>query len=342
MSSIAWLSHTLDDGRIACDACHQECKLSEGEYGICGVRKVENAQMHLLTYGHAATVNVGSIEKKPLFHFLPDSDVFSFGTVGCNLSCKFCQNPDISQYPKEHLNTILGRKLSPQHALNLAIENGCQSIAYRYNEPVVFFEYTYDTAKLAYEAGLNNIYVSSGYETRKAIDTILPFLDGMNIDIKGYNESFYKEICGSSLKPVLETLDYAYQKGIWIETSTLLIPGCNDSDQEIRNIAKFQASLDPNIPWHISTYNNPRYKMQNTLKTPQETLARAYDIAKEVGLNYVYTDTMNDMLKESTYCPHCDKSVIDRHSRERNYVTNHLSSKGQCPWCGTDIAGVWF
>ena len=163
MSHLAWLSKKLEDGRIACEACNQHCKLKEGEYGICGIRKVENGQLRLLTYGLAAAMNVDPIEKKPMFHFLPGSKAFSFGTVGCNFSCKFCQNFDISQYPKEHNHEVFGRSLSPQAAVDLALQNGCQSIAYTYNEPVVFFEYTYDTAKLAHEAGLKNVYVTSGY-----------------------------------------------------------------------------------------------------------------------------------------------------------------------------------
>lgn len=340
MSSIAWLSTKLDDGRIACEACNQHCKLSEGEYGICGIRKVENHELLLLTYGLAAAVNIDPVEKKPMFHFLPNTKVFSFGTVGCNFSCKFCQNADISQYPKEHHHAITGEPLSPQQAVKLALQYGCQSIAYTYNEPVVFFEYTYDTAKLAHEAGLKNIYVTSGYETHKAIDTIAPYLDGMNIDIKGYSQSFYKDICGASLKPVLDTIEYAYKKGIWIETTTLLIPGYNDSEEEIRAIAKFQASIDPNIPWHISGFH-PMYKMLNTPRTPPDTLRRAYEIGMEEGLNYIYVGNIDDKVRESTYCPKCKACIIERHGHIGQYVVNHLGNQNQCTSCNTPIHGVW-
>lgn len=340
MSSPAWLSHKLDDGRIACEACNQHCKLSEGEYGICGIRKVENGELYLLTYGLAAAVNVDPIEKKPMFHFLPGSRIFSFGTVGCNFSCKFCQNAEISQYPKEHNHDIVGQPLSPQQAVDLALEYECRSVAYTYNEPVVFFEYTYDTAKIAHEAGLKNVYVTSGYETHKAIDTIAPFLDGMNIDIKGYSQSFYKDICGSSLKPVLDTVEYAHKKGIWIETTTLLIPGLNDSDEEIRAIAEFQAALDPSMPWHISAFH-PMYKMLDVPRTPPSTLRRAYDIGKEAGLKYVYVGNIDDEDRESTYCPGCHKMVIDRRGYIGQYVTNHLTKEGDCPYCKTHIEGVW-
>lgn len=340
MSSLAWLSHKLEDGRIACEACNQHCKLSEGEYGICGIRKVEEGELYLLTYGLAAAVNVDPIEKKPMFHFLPGSQVFSFGTVGCNFSCKFCQNADISQYPKDHHHDIFGSSLPPQRAVDLALEYGCQSIAYTYNEPVVFFEYTYDTARIAHEAGLKNIYVTSGYETHKALDTIEPFLDGMNIDIKGFDQSFYKDICGASLKPVLDTIEYAHKKGIWIETTTLLIPGKNDSDEEIRKIAEFQASLDPSMPWHISAFH-PMYKMLDVPRTPPATLRRAYEIGKEAGLKYVYVGNLDDKSRETTYCPSCQKPLIDRHGHIGQFVLNHLVNLNECSYCSTRIEGVW-
>ena len=233
MAAKAWLSKGLTNGKILCEACSQACVLSEGEYGICGVRKVEDGELKLLVYGLAAAVNVDPVEKKPMFHFLPKTRAFSVGTVGCNFSCKFCQNSDISQYPKENNHEIAGRELSPDYLVELAIGNRCDSIAYTYNEPIVFFEYTYDTAKIAHEKGLKNIYVTSGYETHKAIDLLAPYIDGMNIDIKSFSNEFYKEICGARLQPVLDAVTYAHEKGIWVEITTLLIPGKNDSDEEI-------------------------------------------------------------------------------------------------------------
>ncbi len=340
MSSIAWLSKRLDDGRILCEACNQRCKLHEGEYGICGVRKVEKGKLRLLVYGLAAAVNVDPVEKKPMFHFQPGTKSFSFGTVGCNFSCKFCQNFDISQYPKEHEHQIFGRELSPKQIVELAKEYECASVSYTYNEPIVFFEYTYDTARLVHEAGLKNIYVTSGYETHKAIDELTPYLDGMNIDIKGFTDSFYKEICGARLKPVLDTIKYAHKKGIWIETTTLLIPGHNDSDDEIRDIAKFQVDLDPAMPWHVSAFH-PMYKMTDVPPTPSYTLRRAYEIGKEEGLKYVYVGNIDDEEHESTYCPSCNKRVIDRHGTIGQYVTNLLDKNGVCPYCGYRLEGVW-
>lgn len=340
MSALAWLSQKLDDGRIVCEACHHHCKLHENEYGLCGVRKVENGELRLLVYGLAAAMNVDPIEKKPMFHFLPGSSIFSFGTVGCNFSCQFCQNFDISQYPKEHHHEIVGSHLSPRDAIMLAQKHHCQSIAYTYNEPTVFFEYSYDTAKLAHEAGLKNVYVTNGYETHKAIDTLAPFVEGMNIDIKGYSQSFYKEICGASLKPVLDTVAYAYKKGIWIETTTLLIPGHNDSDEEIRAIAKFQADLNPSMPWHISAFY-PMYQMQDVSPTPLSTLKRAYEIGKDAGLSYVYVGNIDDESRESTYCPKCKKLVINRRGYIGQYVTNDLNDDGICPHCHYKLEGIW-
>ena len=340
MSATAWLSKKLGSGKVMCQACAHSCKLDEGEYGICGVRRVEDGELKLLVYGLAAAVNIDPVEKKPMFNFLPKSRAFSIGTVGCNFSCKFCQNYDISQYPKEHNHEVVGQELSPERIVELALENGCESVAYTYNEPIVFFEYTYDTAKLAHEKGLKNIYVTSGYETRKAIDLLEPYIDGMNIDIKSFSDEFYKEVCGARLKPVLEAVKYAHEKGIWIEVTTLLIPGKNDSDEEIRGIAKFLAGLDTSIPWHLSAFH-PMYKMLDVPRTPGSTLRRAYKIGQEEGLKYIYVGNIDDEDFESTYCPNCKKRVIDRTGHIGQFVTNELDENGTCPHCSYKIEGVW-
>ena len=290
MISTAWLSKKLNSGKILCQACSQSCKLEDGQYGICGVRKVQDGELKLLVYGVVAAANIDPIEKKPMFHFLPQSKALSIGTVGCNFSCKFCQNHTISQYPKEHNHTIFGDKYSPEVIVNSALQNSCESIAYTYNEPIVFFEYTYDIAKLAHKNNIKNIYVTSGYETHKAIDLLAPYLDGMNIDLKSFNDKFYQELCGAKLKPVLECIKYAYEKGIWCEITTLLIPGKNDSDEEIGKIGQFIYDIDPTIPWHLSAFH-PTYKMQDISNTPSSTLHRAYKIATQIGLKYVYYNT---------------------------------------------------
>ncbi|WP_024953463.1 AmmeMemoRadiSam system radical SAM enzyme [Sulfurospirillum arcachonense] len=340
MTQEAWLSKRLSDGQVLCQACAHACKLQEGEYGICGVRQVQKGELQLLVYELVSAAHIDPIEKKPMFHFLPTSKAFSVGTIGCNFSCLFCQNHSISQYPKENSHKIVGQKLTCKEIVALAIEHQCQSIAYTYNEPIVFFEYTYETAKLAHESGLKNIYVTSGFETRKAIDLLAPFLDGMNIDIKSFSDEFYRKICGARLKPVLEAVKYAYQKRIWIEITTLLIPDKNDSDEEIRSIAKFIASVDTSIPWHLSAFH-PTYKMLDTPNTPKATLRRAYKIAQEEGLKYVYVGNIDDEDYESTYCPRCKEKVIKREGHIGQYVTNKLNEKGICCYCGYKIEGVW-
>lgn len=341
MAANGWLSQKLETGKVKCLACAQGCRLDEGEYGICGVRKVENGELKLLVYGLAAAANVDPVEKKPMFHFLPASKVYSVGTVGCNFSCSFCQNYQISQYPNQHNHQIIGQKLSPEQVVALAIEGGCQSIAYTYNEPTVFFEYTFDTAKLAHEKGLKNIYVTSGFETHQAIDLLTPHIDGMNIDIKAFSEQFYREICGARLKPVLDTVKYAYEKRIWIEITTLLIPGKNDSDAEIRNIAKFIADIDPHIPWHISAFY-PTYKMLDVPHTPAATLRRAYKIGQEEGLKYLYVGNVDDDDDhQSTYCPECRKRVVDRRGHVGQQVSNTLVGNGICPYCDYPLEGLW-
>lgn len=340
MKQIAWLSKKLPSGKILCQACSQACSLVEGEHGICGVRRVEGGELKLLVYGLAAAVNIDPIEKKPMFHFLPKSKAFSVGTVGCNFSCKFCQNYDISQYPQEHDHEIKGQHYPPEHIVDLALFHGCDSIAYTYNEPVVFFEYTYDTAKLAHEQGLKNIYVTSGYETKKAIDLLAPYVNGMNIDIKSFSDTFYEEVCGARLKPVLEAVKYAHEKGIWIEITTLLIEGKNDSDEEVRGIAKFIASIDRSIPWHLSAFH-PMYKMLDIPRTSVSTLHRAYKIAEEEGLRYIYVGNIDDNDYESTYCPSCKERVIDRSGNIGQFVINHLDTNGICQNCGYQLEGVW-
>ncbi len=340
MVADAWLSKELEDKRVLCLACAHACKLAPNEFGKCGVRVNEDGKLKLTVYALAAAANIDPIEKKPLFHFLPNSKVMSIGTVGCNFSCKFCQNWEISQHPQSHNYEVFGYDLPPKKIVSLALEAQCKSIAYTYNEPVVFFEYTYDTAKLAYEKGLKNVYVTSGYETRKAIDELTPFLDAMNIDIKFFKDESYRKISGAKLKPVLETVKYAHSKGIWIEITTLIIPRINDSDEELRDIAKFIADIDPNIPWHISRFH-PDFKMLDRPATPVETLKRAYQIGKEEGLNFIYIGNYPDTDLESTYCPNCGFKVIDRFGYIGEIVKNHLNEKGECPKCSNPIPGVW-
>ena len=339
MKALAWMSEKRKENKVLCKACNQRCVLEVGEYGKCGIRKNENGDLYLTVYGLAAAFNIDPIEKKPLFHFLPGTEILSVGTVGCNFSCKFCQNFEISQYPQEHNYEVFGTTLMPVTIVNIAKTRKIPSIAFTYNEPVVVFEYAYDTFKLAKQNGIKTVFVSSGYETKEAIDTIRPYLDAANIDLKAFTDRFYREICGARLKPVLDSIEYTYKQGIWIEITTLIIPGENDSKEELRDIVRFIASIDKNIPWHVSRFY-PMYKMLDRPPTPIEKLKVAYEIGKEEGLNYVYVGNVLDEDRESTYCPSCGFKVIDRTGYVGQYVTNHLVD-GKCPECNTPIAGVW-
>ncbi len=332
----AWLSKPYNK-KILCEACSQRCILEDGEVGICGVRKVENGKLKLLVYDLVSAINIDPIEKKPLYHFLPNTPVLSLGTVGCNFSCKFCQNFDISQYPKEHNGEIIGQRVTAKEIVEIANRRAIPSIAYTYNEPIIFFEYAYEIAKLAKEYQIKNIFVTSGYETHKAIDTISPFLDALNIDLKSFSNNFYKDICGAKLKPVLDLIEYSYKKGLWIEITTLLIPNLNDSDEEIRKIAKFISSIDKNIPWHISAFF-PTYKMRDRERTPLNTLLRAYDIGKSEGLNFIYLGNVNDYIHQSTFCPNCQELLIKRNGY---YLSIQNLDKNRCKKCETPIAGIF-
>jgi len=339
MKALAWISEKRKENKVLCKACNQRCVLDVGDYGKCGIRKNENGDLYLTVYGLAAAFNIDPIEKKPLFHFLPGTEILSVGTVGCNFGCKFCQNFEISQYPQEHNYEVFGTTLMPETIVNIAKTRKIPSIAFTYNEPVVVFEYAYDTFKLAKQNGIKTVFVSSGYETKEAIDTIKPYLNAANIDLKAFTDRFYRKICGARLKPVLDSIEYTYKQGIWIEITTLIIPGENDSKEELRDIARFIASIDKNIPWHVSRFY-PMYKMLDRPPTPIEKLKEAYEIGKEEGLNYVYVGNVLDEDRKSTYCPSCGFKVIDRTGYVGQYVTNHLVD-GKCPKCNTPIAGVW-
>lgn len=270
-----------------CLACSHYCKIAEDKRGICGVRQNVKGDLFLLVYGLAAAMHVDPIEKKPLYHFLPGTDILSFGTVGCNLHCDFCQNWDMSQVSKPPHDQIFGNKQSPERIVSLAIKLKCPSIAYTYNEPGIFFEYAYDTMKLAHRKGLKNVYVSNGYISREAKTKLKDLLDAANIDLKSFDDRFYSKICGAKLKPVMETIESFYKMGVHIELTTLIIPGQNDSSEELQKIAKYIVSIDKKIPWHISRFF-PSYKMKNITVTPIETLKIAAKIGKEAGLKYIY------------------------------------------------------
>jgi len=334
----ATLYKKIKDKTVKCTACNHYCTIKEGKTGICGIRQNKDGNLYLLVYGKSSGSGIDPIEKKPFFHFLPGSSVYSIGTIGCNFACTFCQNAWISQASKDTSFPIPPLyDLSPEDIVNECIENNIPIIAYTYNEPAIFFEYTYDTAKLAHEEGIKNIYVSNGYASKEAIDKIAPYLDAINIDLKAFTEKFYRNICKAKLQPVLDNIKYYYKKGIWVELTTLIIPGENDSDKELEQIAQFIASISKSIPWHVTKFS-PTYKMKNKLETPIETLKKAYDIGKKAGLKYVYAgNTFNEDL-QSTFCPKCNNLLIQR---DWGYTKVEGLKNGKCDKCGTKIEGVW-
>jgi pyruvate formate lyase activating enzyme len=334
VSKEATLYKRLNNNKLLCQACAHYCIIGENETGICGVRSVKGSKLWLDVYSKIAAINIDPIEKKPIYHLLPGSKSLSIGTVGCNFGCLFCQNSSISQYPKEK-GGIRGETITPEQIIMSAIHYKCESISYTYNEPAIFLEFAYDVAKLAKERGLKNIFVTSGYESKEALEMIGPYLDAMNIDLKSFSKDFYKNICKAKLNPVLETIKRAYEKGILIEITTLLIEGLNDSEKELREIAEFIKSISPNIPWHISAFH-PTYKMLEYPVTSFEALKKAYDIAKEIGLNYVYIGNYNNPKYSSTYCANCNEVVIKRDGYLGDRIVNLLVDK-KCPKCGFKI-----
>ncbi len=275
------------NGKVHCHLCSHHCKIAESKFGICGVRQNIKSKLYTYVYGKVIAFHIDPIEKKPLYHFLPGTKSYSIATPGCNFRCGFCQNWQISQY-KTHQNFLYnGLEMSPEEIVKAAKQNNCQSIAYTYTEPTIFFEYAYDTAKLAKKQNLSNIFVTNGYMTKEAIETIAPYLDAANIDLKSFRDEYYKKICGARLKPVLETIKTMKEKNIWIEITTLIVPEQNDSKQELNDIAKFIAQIGKDIPWHISRFH-PDYQFTEAEPTPIKTLKMAEEIGKQHGLQHIH------------------------------------------------------
>jgi len=340
---IAQLFKKLKNNQIQCLVCNHYCKISEGKTGICGVRKNIAGDLKLLVYGRPIAINIDPIEKKPLFHFLPGSKIFSLGTYGCNFRCSFCQNWDISQLSKgyqnfEELIKKTCEEWPPEKIVDYCRKNQIPGIAYTYNEPTIFVEYAYDAMKLAKKSGIKNIFVSNGYESKETVEYIAPYLDAINIDLKSFRDEFYNRLCGAKLKPVLETIKLIHQKKIWQEITTLLIPGENDSEKEIKEIAKFIASIDKNIPWHLSRFY-PAYQMTNKEATSIGILEKAYEIGKKAGLNYIYLGNVLTEKYESTYCSECGEKLIKRIGYSIN-ITDSFKN-GRCLKCGNQIPGIW-
>ena len=329
--------HTLDDGRVQCDVCPRSCKLRDGQRGLCFVRGAEAGQIKLFSYGRSSGFCVDPIEKKPLNHFLPGTSVLSFGTAGCMLACKFCQNWDIS---KSREMDTLADSARPEDLAAAARRLGCASMAFTYNDPVVFMEYAIDTALACREVGVRSVAVTAGYMCAEPRVELYRYMDAANVDLKGFTERFYYKICGGELAPVLETLEYLkHETRVWFEITTLLIPGENDSDAEIDDMTQWiAAKLGPDVPLHFTAFH-PDWKMLDKPRTPPATLTRARDRALANGLRFVYTGNVHDPQGGSTWCPGCGACLIERDWYQLG--TWQLTDSGTCRKCGTQIPGVF-
>jgi pyruvate formate lyase activating enzyme len=327
--------HLIADGRMQCDLCPRDCKLHEGQRGACFVRMRQDDQMILTTYGRSSGFCIDPIEKKPLNHFYPGSSVFSFGTAGCNLACKFCQNWDISK--SRDMDRLMDQA-SPETIAITAEKHGCKSVAFTYNDPVIFAEYAMDTADACHARGIKTVAVTAGYIHEAARRDFFAKIDAANVDLKAFSEDFYFKLTGSHLQPVLDTLIYLkHETEVWTEITTLLIPGKNDSDEEITAMCQWiNKELGPDVPLHFSAFH-PDYKMADVPPTPVSTLVRARAIALKEGLQYVYTGNVHNIEGDTTFCPKCHSKLIERDWYQINAY--RLTEDGHCPDCGTAIAG---
>ncbi|MFO7742063.1 MAG: AmmeMemoRadiSam system radical SAM enzyme [Anaerolineae bacterium] len=332
------LYEKLPERRVRCKLCAHRCVIADGKKGICRVRENRDGTLYTLVYGRTIAQHVDPVEKKPLFHFYPGTTAYSIATVGCNFRCRWCQNWDISQMVRER-HLIMGEETSPEQIVAAAQQADCRSIAYTYTEPTIFFEYAYDTARLAHVAGLANIYVTNGYMTAgdgEMLETFQPTLDAANVDLKGFRDVTYRKYVGARLQPVLDAMKTMKRLGIWLEVTTLVIPGINDDDEELKDAAHFVANeLGLETPWHISRFW-PAYQMTDVAPTPVETLNRARDIGLEAGLRYVYVGNVPG--ETNTICHACGKTLIRRFGGR--ILENHVQPGGGCPDCGTPLAGV--
>lgn len=329
--------HKLDDGRVQCDVCPRACRMHEGQRGLCFVRGVAGGAVKLYTYGRSSGFCVDPIEKKPLNHFLPGTSVLSFGTAGCNLACKFCQNWDMSK--SREMDTLADRA-TPAMLAAAAKRLGCASVAYTYNDPVVFMEYAADVADACREQGVRSVAVTAGYMCPEPRAHFYSHMDAANVDLKGFTERFYRKICGAELGAVLETLEYLKREtAVWIEITTLLIPDENDSDDELDRMTQWiMEKLGPDVPLHFTAFH-PDWKMMDKARTPAATLTRAREIAIGNGLQYVYTGNVHDPAGSSTYCPNCRSRVIERDWYELGEW--RLDAQGRCLTCAAQLPGVF-
>jgi pyruvate formate lyase activating enzyme len=332
--------HWLDDGRLQCDLCPRYCKLRDGQRGLCFVRARRNEEITLSTYGRSSGFCIDPIEKKPLNHFLPGTPVLSFGTAGCNLACKFCQNWELS---KSREFDRLQASASPQAIAEAAVATGSRSVAVTYNDPVIFLEYAVDVAQACHELGIRTVAVTAAYITREPREEFFRHMDAANVDLKAFTDRFYWKICGGHLEPVLDTLKYLHDEtGVWLEITNLLIPGENDSEAEIEEMTQWILEhLGPDVPLHFTAFH-PDWKMTDWPRTPRRTLIRSRDIAIKNGLRYVYTGNVHDIVGSSTHCYHCGNLLVGRDGYELSTWNLALDGRqASCKLCATPIAGVF-
>jgi len=349
----------LTDNKVLCTLCPHDCRIPDNGRGACSVRYNRGGRLYTLVYDKVIAREVNPIEKKPFFHFHPGSYAYSISTVGCNLRCAYCQNWQISQWPKDHLPKKLnqaaddaptpicpqlealdadvpGEPITPAEVVRAAKQTGCLSISYTFTEPTIFYELAYDTAVLAKEQGLKNSFVTNGFIGEAALRDIAPLLDAADVDLKFFRDASYRKISRARLQPILDAIRHYHELGVWVEVTTLVVPGLNDSDEELTQMAEFLCGIDPTIPWHLSRYF-PAYRMHDHPPTPAETLRRAGEIGRKAGLHYVYGGNLPGAAEENTQCHQCGALLIERYGF---VVRRNRIRGGVCPDCGTAVAGV--
>lgn len=331
----AYLYEKLTENKVRCYLCHHRCLIKDGDVGICQVRRNEGGALYSLVYGLTIARNIDPIEKKPLFHFYPGSECLSIATVGCNFQCPWCQNWQISQMVRDY-GKIAGEWFPPEEVVKTAKRYNVSSISYTYTEPTIFFEYCYDTAKLAMKEGILNNFVSNGYMTPEAVEMIKPYLQAINVDLKAFSKEVYAKFMRAKLDGVLETIRALNSAGIWVEITTLVIPGLNDDEAQLHGCAEFIASVDKAIPWHVSRYH-PDYKYDDSPATPLATLLRAREIGKSAGLRYVYSGNVPGDEGEHTFCSNCGELLIQRWGFS---ILKNKIKDARCPSCKTTIHGI--
>lgn len=331
MKKEALLYEKLEEKRARCKVCQRRCLIQPEKRGFCNTRENNDGKIYSLVYAASSSSAVDPIEKKPLFHFYPGSLVYSLGTIGCNLTCKYCQNWNISQ---AQIDTALTQKILPEEAIDITKKYGCKSIAWTYNEPTMWLEYTIDSAKIAQKEDIKTVYVTNGYMSTEALELIGPHLDAANVDLKGMSDRFYRDLCNARLDPVLENILWMHEKGIHLEITNLIIPGYNDSEEDLNALIKFMTEdVGLEVPLHFSRFF-PHYKMNDVSPTPVETIMKARNLALDAGMKYVYVGNVQG-YGESTICPMCGETLILRDGYRIGGI--NLDKKNRCPGCKTDI-----